>query len=146
MPYGTISGNGHEIKEDMKGYVIRAMCSVLALWLVSNAVPGFGIEGAGAWLICALAVGLSNGLARTALVFYVLPLRLRTIAVLSLAMNAVVLALLAVLPYGVAIDGAVAAALGWLAMGGSASAATLYIGPDGTLYSLIPASRPRAAR
>lgn len=130
----------------MKGYVIRAMCSVLALWLVSAAVPGVGIGGAGAWLICALAVGLSNGLARTAVVFYVLPLRLGTIVVLSLAMNAAVLALLAVLPGGVAIDGAVAAVIGWLAVAGSASAATLYIGPDGTLYSLIPANRRRAAR
>ena len=130
----------------MKGYVIRAMCSVLALWLVFAAVPGVGIEGAGAWLICALAAGLSNGLARTAVVFYVLPLRLGTIVVLSLAMNAAVLALLAVLPGGVAIDGVVAAVIGWLALGGLASAATLYIGPDGTLYSLIPASRQRAAR
>ena len=130
----------------MKGYVIRAMCSVLTLGLVSAVVPGIGIEGAGAWLICALAVGLSNGLARTAIVFYVLPLRLWTIVGLSLAMNAVVLALLAVLLDRVAIEGAVAAVLGWLALGGLASAATLYIGPDGTLYSLIPASRQRAAR
>ncbi|MDE0003496.1 MAG: phage holin family protein [Rhodospirillaceae bacterium] len=130
----------------MKGFVIRAMCSVLALWLVSAAVPGVGIEGAGAWLICALAVGLSNGLARTAVVFYVLPLRLGTMVVLSLAMNAVVLALLAVLPGGIAIDGAVAAVIGWLAVAGLASAATLCIGPDGTLHSLIPVSRCRAAR
>lgn len=130
----------------MKGYFIRAMCSVLSLWLVSAAVPGMGIEGAGAWLICALAVALSNGLARTAVVFYVLPLRLGTIAGLSLAINAVVLSLLAVLLDGVAIEGAVAAVIGWLALAGLASAATLYIGPDGTLYSLIPASRQRAAR
>ena len=130
----------------MKGYATRATCSVLSLGLASAVMPGFGIEGAGAWLICALAVGLSNGLARTAIVFYVLPLRLGTVAGLSLAMNAVVFALLAVLPGGVAIEGAVAAVIGWLVMAGLASVATLYIGPDGRLYSLIPASRQRAAR
>ena len=130
----------------MKGYVIRAMCSVLSLGLVSAAVPGIVIEGPGTWLISALAVGVSNGLARTAIVFYVLPLRLGTIAGLSLAINAVVLALLAVLLDGIAIEGAGAAVLGWLALGGLASAATLYIDPDGTLYSLIPASRQHAAR
>ena len=130
----------------MKGYVIRAMCSVISLGLVSAAVPGIVIEGPGAWLISALAVGLSNGLARTAIVFYVLPLRLGTIAGLSLAINVVVLALLAVLPDGVAMGGAGAAIIVWLAMAGLASAVTLYIGPDGTLYSLIPASRRRAAR
>ena len=127
----------------MKGYAVRAMCSVLSLWLIVAVVPGIGMESAGAWLICALAVGLGNGLARTAIVFYVLPLRLGTIAALSLTM---ILALLAVLLDGVAIEGAVAAVIGCLAMAGLASAATLYIGPDGSLYPLIPARRQRAAR
>lgn len=130
----------------MKGYLIRAICGVLTLVLVSVAVPGIGIEGVGAWLICALAVGPSNGLARTAIVFYVLPLRPWTIAGLSLAINAVVLALLAVLLDGVAMEGVFAAVIGWLALAGQASAATLYIGPDGTLYSLIPGSRQQAVR
>ena len=123
----------------MKGYSIRIACSALSLWLVVAAVPGIGIEGSGAWSICVLAVGLSNGLARTAIVFYILPLRVGTVAGLSLAINAVVLALLAVFLDGVAIEGAVAAVIGWLAMAGLASAATLYIGPDGTLRSLMPA-------
>lgn len=130
----------------MKGYAIRAACSMLSLWLVEAVVPGIGIKGAGAWLIGALAVGLSNGLARTAVIFYVLPLRLWTVAGLSLAMNAVLLALLAGLLDGVAIEGAAAAVIGWLALAGLASAATLHIDPDGKLYPLIPASRRRAAR
>ena len=130
----------------MKGYAIRIMCSVLSLWLVSAAVPGFSISGAGAWIICAPVVGLSNGLARTAIVFYVLPLRSRTVAGFSLSMNAALLALLAFLPDGVAIDGAAAAAIGWLVLAGLTSVSTLYIGPDGTLYPLIPANRRHAAR
>ena len=129
-----------------KGYFIRIACNVFSLWLVSAAVPGFRISGAGAWLICATVVGLSNGLARTAIVFYVLPLRLRTVAGLSLAINAALLALLAVLLDGVAIDGAVPATVGWLALAALSSVTTLYIGPDGTLYPLIPANRRHAAR
>ncbi len=130
----------------MRGYAIRIMCSVLSLWLVSAVVPGFSIVGAGAWLICALAAGLSNGLARTAIVFYVLPLRLRTVVLLSLAMNAALLAFLAILLDGVAFDGATAAAIGWFVLAGLASVTTLYVGPDGTLYPLIPANRRHAAR
>ena len=130
----------------MKGYAVRIMCSVLSLWLVEFAVPGVGIEGEVAWLICALAVGLSNGLARTAVVFYVLPLRLMTIGGLSLAMNAAVLALLAVFLEGFVVEGAVFAAVGWLAVAGLVSVTTLYIGPDATLNSLIPANRQQAAR
>ena len=125
---------------------MRIMCSALSLWLVVAAVPGFSIDGGGAWLSCALALGLSNGLARTAIVFYILPLRKKTVASLSLAMNAGVLALLAVLLEGVALEGAVAAAIGWLALSGLAAVATLYIGPDGTLHPLTPADRQHAAR
>ncbi len=130
----------------MRGYAVRITCSVLSLWLVSAAVPGFSIAGEGAWLISALAVGLSNGLARTAIVFYVLPLRLRTVAGMSLALNAALLALLALLLDGVAIDGPVAAAIGWLVLAGLTSVTTLYIGPEGTLHALIPANRQHAAR
>ena len=129
----------------MKGYVVRIMCGALSLWLVAAAAPGIGIEGAVAWLFCALVVGLGNGLARTLIVFYVLPLRLMTVAGLSLAMNAVALALLALLLEGVALEGAVAAVIGWLVLAGLATAATLYVGPDGTLRPLIPANRRHAA-
>ena len=130
----------------MKGYAARAICSALALWLVVAAVPGIGVEGGGAWSICASAVGLSNGWARTVIVFYILPLRPATIAGMSLAINAAVPAVLAISLEGVAIGGAVAAVVGWLAMAGLAAVATLYIGPDATLRSLIPATRRQAAR
>ena len=130
----------------MRGYAIRIMGSVLSLWLVCAAITGFSVAGAGVWLICAPVVGLSNGLVRTAIVFYVLPLRLRTVAGLSLAMNAVLIALLAFFLDGVAIDGVVPAAIGWLALAGLASVMTLYVGPDGTLHPLIPANRRHAAR
>lgn len=127
----------------MKGYALRAMCSVFSLWLVAAAIPGISIRGAGTWLICALAVGLSNGLARTLIVFYQLPLRLEAIAGLSLALNAVVLAILAVSFGGVAFGGAFAAVIGWFALAGMASLITLYIGPDGTLASLLPVRQRR---
>ena len=140
------SNRRSEVKEAMKGYAARAICSALALWLVSAAVPGIGVAGGGAWLTCALAAGLSNGLTRTVIVFYILPLRLATIAGLSLAINAAVLAVLAISLEGVAIGGAVAAVAGWLAMGGLATVVTLYIGPDATLYPLIPATRRQTAR
>ena len=130
----------------MKGFATRAMCSAFSLWLVFAAVPGIGIAGGDDWPVCALAVGLSSGLTRTVIVFYVLPLRLGTVAGLSLALNAVVMGLLAALVDGFAVEGAVAAVIGWLALAGLVSLVTLYIGPNGTLYSLIPASRRRAAR
>ena len=129
----------------MKGYAVRVLCSVVSLWLVAVAIPGFSIRGGGAWLVCALAVGLSNGLLRTAIVFYLVPLGLGAIAGLSLALNALVIALLAVLLAGVVIESALAAVIGWFVRAGVASVITQYIGPDGRFYSLIPASRPPSA-
>ena len=129
----------------MKGYVVRALCSVVSLWLVAIAVPGFSIRGGGAWLVCAVAVGLSNGLLRTAIVFYLAPLRLGAIAGLALALNAVVLALLAISFEGVVIEGVLAGVICWFVLAGVVSVITLYIGPDGRFYSLIPASRPPSA-
>ena len=143
---GYHSNRPSEAKENMKGYAARAICSALALWFVSTAVPGISVSGAGVWLTCALAVGLSNGWTRTVIVFYILPLRMATIAGLSLAINAAVLAVPAILLEGVAIGGAVAAVVGWLAMSGLATAVTLYVGPDATLYPLIPATRRQSAR
>ena len=129
----------------MKGYAIRTVCSVISLWLVEAAVPGFSIQGGVAWLIGALAIGLGNGLARTVIVFYLFPLRLGTILCLSLAVNAALLALLTVLLERVAISGALAALIGWLAMAAMVSLVTLYVGPDGTLYSMIPGRQRRTA-
>ena len=129
----------------MKGYAIRTVCSAISLWLVEIAVPGFSIQGGVAWSIGALAVGLGNGLVRTAIVFYLFPLRLGMILCLLLAVNAVLLALFTVLLEGFAIGGALSGLVGWLAMAGMASVVTLYIGPDGTLYSMIPRRQRRAA-
>ncbi len=129
----------------MKGYAVRVLCSVVSLWLVAVAIPGFSIRGGGAWLVCALAVGLSNGLLRTAIVFYLVPLGLGAIAGLSLALNALVIALLAVLLAGVVIESALAAVIGWFVLAGVASVITQYIGPDGKFYLLFPASRPPSA-
>ncbi len=117
----------------------------MALWLIVTIVPGFSIRGGFAWSVCAMAVGLSNGLARTAVVFYRMPLRLSAIWGLSLAMNGVVVALLAMFIERVAISGAPAAATGWIFMAGLAVATTLHVGPDGRWVPLIPANPRRAA-
>ena len=129
----------------MRGYVLRFLLNVVALSLIVFAVPGINIEGAAAWLISTLAMGLSNGLARTAIVFYVLPLTVRSIVLLSLTVNAAALATIALLLEGVEITGAVAALIGWVAVAVAAVPVTLFIGPDGTFQMLIPARNGRSA-
>ena len=118
---------------------MRTAGSILALWLVVSLVPGVTIQGAGGWLFSALLVGLSNGLVRTVVVFYRLPLAVPVILMLLLALNGVSLALLWAVTGEIAVSGMLPACMAWLSLTALACLVTLYIGPDGTLRMLIPA-------
>ncbi len=126
----------------MRGYILRGCISVLALWAVATALPNFTIAGIGAWLGSALAIGAANGLVRTVVVFYVLPLTVTVVGPLLLALNAVLLASLAVIFEGIEFGGAVAGLVGWAAIAGTATLATWFIGPEGGLRTLV-ATRSR---
>ena len=130
----------------MKGYVLRSLCSVFALWLLAVVMPGIEIRGPVAWLLTALAVGLANGLARTVVVFYVLPPNVLTIAALTLAINGILPGLAVVTRPGVRVTDVASAVASWLAIAIVTSLATLYVGPDGTLKRLIPRQRRHGAR
>ncbi len=118
---------------------MRTAGSILALWLVVSLVPGVTIQGAGGWLLSALLVGLSNGLVRTVVVFYRLPLAVPVILMLLLVLNGVSLALLWAVTGEIAVSGMFPACMAWLSLTALACLVTLYIGPDGTLRMLIPA-------
>ena len=126
----------------MRGYVLRGCISVLALWLVAVLVPDVRVDGIGAWLGCALTIGLINGLSRTVIVFYVLPLSVLLIGPLVLALNGALLAVLTLVFEGVEFVGLAAALLGWIVLAAVAFLATWYIGPEGRFQSLV-ATRSR---
>ena len=123
---------------------MRILLNVAALWLTVIAVPGVNIDGAAAWLVSGLAMGMSNGLARTAIVYYMLSLTVRSIALFLFTVNAVALAAIALLLEGVEIAGAGAAFNGCVAVAGASVLVTLFVGPDGTVRKLIPARNGRA--
>ena len=125
----------------MKGYAVRTACSVLALWLVVSLLPGVTIQGTAGWLFSALLVGLSNGMVRTVVVFYRLPLAVSVILMLLLALNGVSLTLLCVAINEIAVSGMLPASMAWLSLTALACLVTLFIGPDGTLRMLIPARK-----
>lgn len=125
----------------MKGYLARAGCSIFALWLAASWLPGIAIEGVGAWCAGAAVIGLGNGWSRTAVVFYRMPLTVGTVALLSLAVNGVALALLDIGLDGFSLSGGIAALAGWLILAALIVPVTLFIGPDGAFRALIPARR-----
>ncbi len=126
----------------MRGFILRGCIGVFALWSVAAAVPNVTVEGVGAWLGSALTIGLTNGSIRTAIVFYVLPLSIKVIGPLFLVLNAVLLAVLALIFAGVEFAGIAAALVGWLAIAGASTLATWCIGPEGRFRSLV-ATRDR---
>src|SRR4051794_23294104 len=84
-------------------HVIRALVvlliDALALFLLSELLPGFELKGAGAALGVAAVIGVLNGLVWPLLSRYALPLNVMTLGLAALAINAVfVVAATAVVP------------------------------------------------
>ena len=83
----------------MQFLLIRWLLSALALWLTTSLVPGlsFAQGGVGPILITALIMGLVNAVVRPAMVLLTLPLTVLTLGLFLLVVNALTLAVVAVL-------------------------------------------------
>jgi putative membrane protein len=83
----------------MRFLLIRWLLSALALWLTTSLVPGlsFTQDGVGPILITALIMGLVNAVVRPVMVLLTLPLTVLTLGLFLLVVNALTLAVVAVL-------------------------------------------------
>lgn len=92
--------------------LIHWFLSAIAVWLVSQIVPGFMVASLGAALIAAVVIGLVN--ATLGLVFKIVtfPLTVVTLGLFWLIINAVMLLVAAQLVSGFAISGFISAFIG----------------------------------
>ena len=92
--------------------LIHWFLSAVAVWVVSQIVPGFMVASLGAALIAAVVIGLVN--ATIGLVFKIVtfPLTVLTLGLFWLIINAVMLLVAAQLVPGFAISGFVSAFIG----------------------------------
>lgn len=121
----------------MPGFLIRLGITALGLWIASQLVPGFRIDGMGTLLIAALLLGVVNAVVRPLLVLFTLPLTVLTLGLFLLVVNAATIGLVAALLERFTISGLLPAILGWLVVSFTSWLASGYIGPTGRVEVMV---------
>jgi putative membrane protein len=89
----------------MLHWLIKWLVSAISLLIVAYFVPGFHVVGFPSALIAAVVIGLINGTLGAILKFFTFPLRLLTLGLLTLVINAGMLKFATHFVDGFAIDG-----------------------------------------
>ncbi len=79
----------------MEKILVHWALSAAAIWLVSQIVPGFIVEGLGAALIAAVVIGLVNATIGMALKIVTFPLTIMTLGIFWFIINALMIELAA---------------------------------------------------
>ena len=98
----------------MLKWLVTWLANAISLLIVAYLVPGFRVAGFGSALIAAIVIGLINGTLGAVLKFFTWPLRLLTLGLLTLLINAAMLKLAASFVDGFQIDGWFSAFVGAL--------------------------------
>ncbi len=101
----------------MRNALLHWILSAIAIWLVSQIVPGFVVTGAAAALIAALVIGFINGTLGFVLKIVTFPLTVMTLGLFWLVINAVMIQLASMIIPGFTIESFLAAFLGGIVLG-----------------------------
>ena len=96
----------------MQHALLRWVLTAFAIWIVSQIVPGFIVNGAAAALIAAIAIGFINGTLGLVLKIVTFPLTLLTLGLFWLVINGLMIWLASELVPGFHIESFMAAFLG----------------------------------
>lgn len=96
----------------MKQSLLSWILSAIAVWIVSQIVPGFTVDGAIAALLAAIIIGFINGTVGFAVKVLTLPLSIVTFGLFLLVVNALMLMLSSMIIPGFHVEGFLAAFLG----------------------------------
>lgn len=110
--------------------LLRWVASAAALLLVAYLIPGITLDGIGTAFVAALVLGLINATIKPILKLLTLPLRVLTLGLFTLVINAVLFALAAWLVSGFGATGLGSIFLGALAYGLLASIIGAVLGAD----------------
>jgi putative membrane protein len=95
----------------MSYLLFRWIINALALLLVANIVPGFGVESLYSALIAALVLGLANALVRPLLFILTLPITILTLGLFTFVLNALMILLVSTIVKGFIVEGFIPALL-----------------------------------
>jgi putative membrane protein len=100
----------------MRHALLHWILSALAVWIVSQLVPGFIVQSAGAALLAALVIGLVNGTIGFVLKVLTLPLTILTLGLVWFIINALMIQLSASLIPGFVVVNFGAAFIGGIVL------------------------------
>ena len=69
-------------------YILKILLSAIAVFVLSNIVPGISIENYTTAILVAIVLGLLNTLIRPLLIFFTIPLTIITLGLFLLVINA----------------------------------------------------------
>ncbi len=95
----------------MSYLLFRWIINAVALLVVANVVPGFGVDTFYSALIAALVLGLVNALIRPLLFILTLPVTILTLGLFTFVINALMILLVSTMVKGFTVDGFVPALL-----------------------------------
>lgn len=121
----------------MPGFVIRLALNILGLWLATEMVSGFSIEGAGSFIAAGLLLGIVNAIIRPIVLLLTLPFTVLTLGLFILVVNAVMLALVSTLVSDFRIDGFGAAFFGAIIVGLTSWIGSSFIAPSGKVEVMV---------
>jgi putative membrane protein len=88
----------------MKHALLRWVLTAFAIWIVSQIVPGFVIDGAMAALFAAIVIGFVNGTLGFVLKIVTFPLSILTLGLFWLVINALMIWLASAISFGFHIE------------------------------------------
>ncbi len=95
----------------MSYILFRWVINALALLLVANIVPGFGVASLYSALIAAFVLGLVNALVRPLLFILTLPITILTLGLFTFVLNALMILLVSTIVKGFIVEGFISAFL-----------------------------------
>lgn len=114
----------------MSPFLMKWVVLSAALAATARLLPGVHVDGLGALLVAAVALGFLNAVLRPVLVLLTLPLTIVTLGIFYFVLNAILFALGSVLVPGFTVDGFGWAFLGALLMGALSTVLSSLLGPD----------------
>jgi putative membrane protein len=94
--------------------IFRWLINAVALLIVANIVPGFGVDTFYTALIAALVLGLVNALIRPILLVLTLPITILTLGLFTFVLNALMIWFVSTIVKGFTVEGFVPAFLAGL--------------------------------
>lgn len=120
----------------MTGFLLRLAISAFGLWVAAKIVPGMAFDGAGSLVAAAFLLGFVNAFVRPLLILLTLPLTIVTLGLFLLAVNGLMLMLVAWMLPGFALAGFWTAVLGAIVSALAAWFASSLIGSSGRIEAL----------